>query len=142
LVTSLAEKVPAFAGKAAQVRCFNHVSNLTAHSVIRQFDVPKARARATDLELAEGNNAEEEFWANQVDNDITDNNENEEGSGSLDKDDDLGVDGPTWEEERAKLTNAQRKELDDNVRPVRLVLAKVSLRPNFYVIPAYLCPDP
>jgi hypothetical protein len=100
------------------------------------------RARAAEIELAEGNDAEEEFWVNRVDNDVTDNKETEEGSGSLDEDDDLGVDEQIWEEEHAKLTNAQRKELNDNVRPVHLVLAKVSLKPNLYVIPAYLCPDP
>jgi hypothetical protein len=66
LVTLLAEKVPAFTGKVAQVRCFNHVLNLTAHSVICQFDVPKAKANkalaAAELaqrELADGSDIED-----------------------------------------------------------------------------------
>jgi hypothetical protein len=44
LIKKLPELVQSFAGEAAQVRCFNHVINLTARMIVRQFDVPKKNA--------------------------------------------------------------------------------------------------
>jgi hypothetical protein len=137
LVETLAEKVDAFAGKAAQVRCFNHVINLTAHTIVKQFDVPKAKAdkalaaaeRAL-VELAAGVDIEEDLFAGHLDQDDTELGEdNAELTNELNDEYDLGADEEVWEEERGKLTDAERDELDNSVRPVRLVLAKVSADP-------------
>ncbi|KAF6742602.1 hypothetical protein DFP72DRAFT_765725, partial [Ephemerocybe angulata] len=38
MVTELAKHVDAFPGAAAQTRCFTHVVNLSAKSLIRVFD--------------------------------------------------------------------------------------------------------
>ncbi|RDX45217.1 hypothetical protein OH76DRAFT_1301612, partial [Lentinus brumalis] len=39
----LAQKLPEFGGKYARARCFDHIVNLCAKSVLRPFDVEKRR---------------------------------------------------------------------------------------------------
>jgi hypothetical protein len=41
MVNKLAETVPDFTGEANRVRCFAHVLNLIAKTVIKQFDIPR-----------------------------------------------------------------------------------------------------
>ena len=44
MIWELAYRVPMFAGAASQTRCFLHIVNLVAKSLIRQFDVKKRDA--------------------------------------------------------------------------------------------------
>jgi hypothetical protein len=44
MIDELADLVAAFAGDASRTRCFTHIINLIAKSVIKQFDVPKTKA--------------------------------------------------------------------------------------------------
>jgi hypothetical protein len=116
LVKLLPEQVESFAGEAAQVRCFNHVINLTGRMVVRQFDVPRkdaddelSAAEAALLELANGCDIEEAMM-----------HPNDKEDAEPDDDDD------GWADERDTLTAEELKELNETVRPVRLILVKVS----------------
>ncbi|KAG2105170.1 hypothetical protein BD769DRAFT_1309338, partial [Suillus cothurnatus] len=46
MMTALAENVAHFGGDTAQTRCFLHIVNLVAKSLLKQFDVPKNEALA------------------------------------------------------------------------------------------------
>lgn len=41
MVSELEKMLPEFPGEAARTRCFAHIVNLVAKSVIKQFDAPK-----------------------------------------------------------------------------------------------------
>jgi hypothetical protein len=112
-----------FDGQASWTRCFAHILNLVAKTTIKQFDVPKGKAdEALDAaekelrDLAEGVDVEEIMTRAE-----TPLNEDEE------PDD---VDGLV--DERDALDEEERQELDESVRPVRLVLTKVCQSQNQY----------
>jgi hypothetical protein len=120
MIAKLGDIIPSFPGSPNRARCFNHVVALVAKSVVRQFDVPKGLADAAldeaerELrEMAEGIDIEDEVtqgeWEEQ-DNSEEDKDENNDG----------------WIDEVAELSIADREELEANIRPVRLVLVKVS----------------
>jgi hypothetical protein len=44
MIEELSELLHDFPGEANRTRCFTHILNLVAKSIIKQFDVPKARA--------------------------------------------------------------------------------------------------
>ena len=101
--------------------CFTHIINLVAKSIIRQFDIPKGKAdKALDdaerelCELAEGIDLEDLRMQGEREDD-----DNE--------DDDLDENDDGWIDEREALDVADREELDAAVRPVKLVLVKVSV---------------
>jgi hypothetical protein len=116
MIEELGDLVDAFPGEANRTRCFAHIINLIAKSVIKQFDIPKARAGdildggveelsalARDIELEE--------WVTRAS--VSENDEN---------DDDNFED---WEDERLGLSKELLQKLDDDVQPVRQVLVKV-----------------
>ncbi|KAG2085774.1 uncharacterized protein F5147DRAFT_588788 [Suillus discolor] len=45
LVTELVDLVPHFAGETSRTRCFLHIVNLVAKSLLREFDAPKKKGR-------------------------------------------------------------------------------------------------
>jgi len=114
MVDELADLLPSFPGKANQTRCFLHIINLVAKSIIRQFDVAKGKAgEALDeaeealCALAKGIDLEDlEMQSDQNENENDDN-----------------VDG--WVDERNALSATDRDALDASVRPVKLMLVKV-----------------
>ena len=122
MITELADLLDDFPGEANRTRCFTHILNLVAKSIIKQFDVPKARADevlddaakelaalAVDLELEERLSREEQLF---------------EGVGDEDGDDDGDDDG--WTDVRDELSDNERDALDKTLQPVRLVLVKAS----------------
>lgn len=122
MIRVLPEKVPAFAGEASQVRCFNHVLNIVARMIVKQFDVPKhasdAALEAAEIalrELAAGTDIEESMTVDEM---------SQEGTEDLETD--LLDDDDGWIDERDLLTVEELKALNDSVRPVRLILVKVS----------------
>ena len=85
--------------------------------MIRQFDLPKSQADAaldaTDQELAD---LAEELNGEEVDDrdlEVEDDTEDDDVEG--------------WVEEYERMTEEDREDLDESIRPVKLVLAKVSL---------------
>jgi len=116
MIDELANLLDDFPGSANQTRCFTHVLNLVVKSIIKQFDLPKARgdqvldAAAEELlNLAGDIELEEEVSA-------------EDGEDGEDGEDD-NIEG--WVDERDTMTATELKELDTQVRPIRLLLTKV-----------------
>ena len=117
MIAELAKLLDLFPGPKNQTRCFTHVLNLIAKSVIRQFDVPKAEQNETldnriqQLQvLAADIDLEEESTRNGVE---IGSDENEEDN----------VDG--WIDEREKMSADDVEMLDESVQPVRFMLVKV-----------------
>lgn len=50
MVNLLGEHLEAFEGSLGRVRCFAHVLNLVVKTLLRQFDVPKAKPAHVDAE--------------------------------------------------------------------------------------------
>lgn len=116
MVDELAELLSSYPGGANRTRCFAHILNLAAKSIIRQFDVPKAQADAA-LDEAERELQELESRLNLEEDVMA-----MDGDGDDDEVDD-NVDG--WIDERTLMSVVDRAALDESVRPVRLVLVKV-----------------
>jgi hypothetical protein len=119
MIDKLGDLIESFPRDANHARCFNHVIVLVAKSAIRQFDVPKGQADAALDEaerelrdLAEGIDIEDEMTQGEW-----------EIPGD---DDDDEANGDGWVDEVAALSIADREELEANVRPIRLVLVKIS----------------
>ena len=119
MMTVLPDHLLEFPGKANHTRCFNHTIALVAMRVVRQFDIPKGgdetamdEAELELRELAEGLDIEEEITQRELEAD-----DNDEG-------DDEFYD---WEGEQEHTFVLDRKDLNENVRPVRMLLVKVSL---------------
>jgi hypothetical protein len=123
MITELADLLDAFPGETNRTRCFTHIINLVAKSIIRQFDVPKAHADevlddaanelaalAVDLDLEERVSREEQLF---------------EGAGDDEGDDD-DADDSIWTDVRAELSDNEREAVDKSLQPVRLVLVKAS----------------
>lgn len=126
MIEKLPDHISSFPGAENRARCFNHVIALVAKSSIRQFDVPKAQADAAldDAEkelrnLAEGIDIEDEMTQSELDIPLAGDNSDEE------EPVEENVDG--WVDEVAALSIVDREELEENIRPIRLVLVKVSL---------------
>jgi hypothetical protein len=116
MIDALAGLLVAFPGSANRTRCFTHILNLVVKAILRQFDVPKAKAdEALDkasqalVELAGNIDTEEEAMDDGRDGDV-DNVDEDEG----------------WFDPRYGMSQEEREELDSSVGPVRLVLVKVS----------------
>ena len=121
MIVRMSDLLISFPGDTNRAGCFNHVIALIAKSAIHQFDVPKGRADAaldeveSELrELAEGLDIEEEQTKGEWEG--PDNEEDEEGE-----------DPDGWVDEVAGLSVADREALEENIRPVRLVLVKVGV---------------
>src|ERR1700728_626640 len=118
MIDELGDLIESFPGDANRARCFNHVIALVAKSAIRQFNVPKGQADAAldkaerELrDLAQGIDIEDEMT---------------QGEWEIPGDDDDEENGDGWVDEVAALSIADCEELEANVRPIRLVLVKVS----------------
>jgi hypothetical protein len=116
MVAELAELLNDFPGESNQTRCFLHILNLVVKSIIKQFDLPKAKSTALLdeatkelLELA-GDLALEEAKSRDEEGKDDDEDDNEDG----------------WVDERELMSEWEKEELDESVQPLRLLLTKVS----------------
>jgi hypothetical protein len=119
MIEELPKLIEAFPGSAYHTRCFDHVLALVAKRIVRQFDVTSGgnsdeldEAERELRDLAEGIDIEEETAQRERD------------TGDDDDDDDKGDEDA--EKEMAQLSVADREELDESTRPVRMLLVKVS----------------
>jgi len=116
MVAALKDLLVVFPGESNRTRCFDHIVNLIARSIIQHFDVSKPKgSELLDEEL-------EELMALAED---LDKEELETRQGEGDDTDDDDTDG--WVDEREELSETEKKVFDKNVQPVRRVLVKVSL---------------
>ncbi|KAF8232757.1 hypothetical protein L208DRAFT_1270462, partial [Tricholoma matsutake] len=98
---------------------------LIAKSVIKQFDIPKAKtgevlddALEELIALANEIEVEERLTRESANEDDDLEDDNEEG----------------WIDEQAKLSKEDQEKLNEDVQPVRLVLVKISLCKMAYAI--------
>jgi hypothetical protein len=121
MIDELADLLEAFPGAANRTRCFTHILNLVAKSIIKQFDVPKAQGDEVLDDVAK------ELAALAVDLDTEERLSRESPSFEGDSDEegeDDNVNG--WTDVRNELSIEERKVFDKSLQPVRLVLVKVS----------------
>ena len=126
MVDKLADLLEDFPGESNRTRCFTHIINLVAKSIIKPFDVPKAQANEVLDDAAK------ELAALAIDLDIEEQISQEshsgEGDGNVshggDDDEDDNLEG--WSDVRAEFSDEEREVLDKSLQPVRLVLVKAS----------------
>lgn len=118
----MAELLTNFGGQCARTRCFLHITNLTAKSLLNEFDVKGKDA----LETADVDERELLALAKQLEDDLNDARhdageevEPEDGDEEEDDDDD------SWVDEVASLLPEEQEAFNEEVRPVKLVLLKV-----------------
>ncbi len=117
MIDILAEDLPAFPGEQHRTRCFAHVINLVAKSLLNQFEPPKKKkedatsdAERNIIELAEG--LEHEDLDVRLE-------EAEATAGQVEKDD---VDGLI--DEIALLSTEDREKWQAETRSVQMALVK------------------
>jgi hypothetical protein len=116
IIIKLSDLIKSFPGNTSHGWCFNHVIALVTKNSIHQFDILKGQADAA-LDKAERDLAE----GIDIEGKVT------QGEWEVPNDNDKGEeDGDGWVDEVAALSIADHEELEANVRPIRLVLVKVS----------------
>lgn len=113
MIKQLALLVDAFPGETNRTRCFAHILNLIAKSLLKQFDVPKKKAdeALSDMEK------ELEALAEGLEFDSKEGVEDMEGADDID-----GL-----VNEVALMSDDECNTLQEATLPVRLVLVKVAL---------------
>ena len=114
MVGKLADLLPAFPGLAAHVRCFAHTINLTAKGVLRPFEPKRINGQVGEGEELEEIAKETEIEELQAE--LKDLEEN----GEQTKDDLEG-----FVDVLKEMTEEERKEWNDGVKPIRGTLIKV-----------------
>jgi hypothetical protein len=115
MVDHVSNLIEAFPGSANRTRCFAHILNLVAKCIMRQFDLPAGKK---DLDLNDEDFSFTAMALEELAEDIEDSGEIS-GKDSSEENDRLPFDG------REGMTAAEIAKLEESVRPVRLVLAKV-----------------
>ncbi len=124
MVEHLATLIENFPGAANQTRCFTHILNLVAKSILRQFDMAK-RMADDPPDLNEAFDALALLAEELEDSGIpADNDEEDDGDGG-DNDDGLGDDDEGLGDERGGMSEEEVAELEQSLIPVRLMLTKV-----------------
>lgn len=120
MVAKLAAELPSFPGESNRARCFDHVVNLCAKSVLRPFDVEQKKAGEA---LSEADEALRDMAAG-LELDGTD--------ADLDDDDEIDRnDEDTYSEDVLQLSDEKQLSLENDVYPIKFMLAKVSI--SFYL---------
>jgi hypothetical protein len=118
MVKKLEDLLDIFPGESNRMCCFDHIVNLVAKSIIRQFDLLKTKGKESfdkvlrELMVSASDLDEEELatWEGE--------------SGEVDQEDD-NADG--WVDEREEMSETEQQELDENIQPIQRVLVKVSI---------------
>ncbi len=116
MIDELASLLPDFAGQDNRARCFDHIVNLCAKSVLKPFDVRKEKAgetRNAAEEAIEGLLADVDLYASGLDAAA--------GEDIGEADDEDG-----FVDERDDMDEGEREDLEEAILPVKLVLTKVS----------------
>lgn len=130
MIDEMADLIENFPGAANQTRCFLHILNLTAKSILQQFEVPRKKKTGDD---GEGDDGDDKKTLNKAMNEllVLANEIEDEPSLADDVDEDTeGVgdsedNGDGFEDERQDLSAEQIAELEADLLPVRLMLTKV-----------------
>lgn len=114
MMTQLAEMVPYFARQLAHSRCFSHITNLVAKSLIRQFDTGK-----NEQETGEAGQVVDDMDETMIDDAIA----NDEAVA----DNEAAADELDWIDELAELDLEELACLKQSIRPICQMLSKVRL---------------
>jgi hypothetical protein len=120
MIEHLSNLIESFPGAANQTRCFAHILNLVAKSILRQFEGPKV-AKDGDQAM---DDAAKELAAVSDELDGHDEVFDKGGEDIGDDVDDDNEDG--LPDEREKMTEEALARLEESVKPIRLLLTKVS----------------
>ena len=128
MMAELADRLAHFGGEGARTRCFLHVINLVAKTLIRAFDLPTKKGNRNREGLADvlkelGDGSDIEELQTRLDAYQTRYEARDSTGEARDLTDD-DVEG--WVDELETLTEDERAELDAHLEPLRLMLAKVS----------------
>jgi hypothetical protein len=140
MIEHLAILIETFPGAVNQTRCFAHILNLVAKSVLRQFEAPKAKGKnvlceaarelaavSNDNELGDDTDEVFENGGNDVDDGMADDDVADDDV--VDADDDVVDDDEDGlPDERKGLSKEELMDLDKSVKPIRLVLTKVRFK--------------
>ena len=91
MIERLAELIDNFPGTANQTRCFTHILNLVAKSVLRQFEAPKAKGIDSINEAMKELVAVSDELKDEGDDMAVDEEGEEDGDNEGDDDDDDGL---------------------------------------------------
>ena len=141
MIEHLATLINTFPGAANQTRCFAHILNLVAKSVLRQFEAPKAKggkvlddavkelaAVFDDLEDSDDTDASDGIAGDNADK-AQNSRGNEDGGGDGNEEEDDGVvddDEDGLPDERDGMEEEELVSLEASVKPIRIMLTKVS----------------
>jgi nucleoside-diphosphate-sugar epimerase len=123
MIDELEMLVDEFPGAANHTRCFTHIVNLVVKSILWQFDVPKARTNEVVDEATEELRRLAEEIETEEEATICEFQADSGGTESSSEDD--NVEG--WVDERENLSNEELEAMDEALKPVCFLLAKVSI---------------
>jgi hypothetical protein len=123
MIDHLATLVDTFPGAANQTRCFTHILNLVAKSVLRQFEAPKAKGGDVLDDAAKELAGIFDELEESEDGDGASRNNSGNDSGESDEHEDDNDDGLV--DERDQMSEEELTSLEESVKPIRLVLTKV-----------------
>jgi TATA-binding protein-associated factor Taf7 len=128
MIQELANLIDDFPGPANQTRCFLHILNLVVKSILQQFDLPKAKKKSDGDDGDEGDETAQDQETEELlrlAGEIDLEEEITAGAGSeTDATGDDNVKG--WVDEHEEMTREELNELEESLKPVRLLLTKVS----------------
>ena len=122
MVEHLATLVENFPGAANQTRCFTHILNLVAKSILHQFDMAKKTAANDPPDLNEAYDALA-LLADELEDGILDDDVEDDGEQGEEEEDD---DDEGLGDERGGMSEEDVAELEQSLIPVRLMLTKVN----------------
>lgn len=107
-----------FSRVESRMRCFTHIVNLIVQTIIRQFDIPKAKEGG----LVDGAMKELQVLATDIDIKELLTRAN---NASKDADNDNDLEG--WANEQSRMSTSDLKRFEADVQPIQQMLVKVSL---------------
>jgi hypothetical protein len=125
MVKELAKSLPNW-DVAKRTRCFAHIINLVAKSLLKQFDVVKKPAEgeeeSADLNISDDEREFQELAAglDEEERQILEETDDADDDDMLENDDIAG-----WVDEVEEMDEEDREDLLKNIRPVSRVLFKV-----------------
>ena len=130
MVRALVDCLPGFDGQRSRVRCFLHILSLVAKSLIAQFD-----GRGSGDKVAK-DDTEKALLALEAELEKFEREEAIRNPGEVggageagkDEEDDTDADDPDDEVDALEeMSEAERAQFEEDVRPIKLALAKVSI---------------
>jgi len=125
MIDHLATLIDTFPGAANQTRCFTHILNLVAKTVLRQFEAPKTKGGDVLDDAAKELAAIFDDLEDEDEDGPSNTNDAGDDSGESDDYEDDDDDGLV--DERGGMSEEELASLEESVKPIQLMLTKVSI---------------